>query len=152
MNIFIGILCTIISTFLGYYFAEKYILRKKFYNDFYYFNKNLYNQISFNKKTIIDIIQEKKENSYFNNVLKSYFIEKNFLLNKHFTVDENEFVLEYLSNIGASDYNTQKKYITEIEGLIKEKKQLSEVEEKKYKKVYIKLGFTIGVIIFIILL
>ena len=154
MNIVLGIICLVVSTYIGYYFSKKYIEKKKFYNDFYFFNKSLYNQISFSQKSLYNVINDKNNDSYFINSLRRKIIDKdyNYNLSSSFTKDDKDLFIEYSSNLGSSDYSTQKKFLTDIEAIILNKKNESEINEKKYKNTYVKLGFTIGLIILIILL
>ncbi len=154
MNIILGILGLIISTYVGYIYSKKYIDRKKFYKDFFYFNKNLYNQVSFSQNSLIKVVKDKDDNSYFNTLLKEIIINniEEIKLSDNFLKEDEEFFMEYVSNLGKSDYTTQKKYLSEIDNIILKKLTEAEENENKYKKTYLKLGFTIGLIILILLI
>lgn len=149
-----GILGLIVSTYIGYIYSKKYTDRKKFYKDFFYFNKNFYNQVSFSQNSLIKVIREKDDNSYFNTLLKEIIINnnENIKLSDNLLKEDEDFFKEYVYNIGKSDYNTQKKYLSEMDSIILKKMTEAEENEKKYKKVYLKLGITIGLIILIILI
>lgn len=154
MNIILGILGLIVSTYIGYIYSKKYTDRKKFYKDFFYFNKNFYNQVSFSQNSLIKVIREKDDNSYFNTLLKEIIINnnENIKLSDNLLKEDEDFFKEYVYNIGKSDYDTQKKYLSEMDSIILKKMTEAEENEKKYKKVYLKLGITIGLIILIILI
>ena len=154
MNLILGILGLIVSTYLGYMYSKKYIDRKKFYEDFFYFNKNFYNQVSYSQNSLIKVVKDKDDNSYFNTLLKEIIINNNedIKLSDNFLKEDEEFFKEYVANIGKSDYDTQKKYLSEMDSMIIKKMADAEENEKKYKKTYLKLGFTVGLIILIILI
>lgn len=154
MNIILGFLGLIVSSYVGYLFSKKYIVRKNFYKDFFYFNKNFYNQVSYSQNTLIRVVKDKDDGSYFNILLKEVFINNNedIKFSDNFLKEDEDFFKEYVANIGNSDYDTQKKYLCEMDNIILKKLTESEENEKKYKKTYLKLGFTIGLIILIILI
>ena len=123
MRIILGLIGCIVSVYIGYIFSKKYIERKKYYKDFFYFNKNLYNQVSFNQSTLINVIKEKNDDSYFNTLLKEAIIckKKDITLSDNYSKDDQEFFIEYVSNLGTSDYTTQRKYLTEIDNILQKK-------------------------------
>lgn len=154
MKIVLGIIGLIVSTYIGYYFSKKYIERKKFYKDFFYFNKNLYNQVSYSQNSLVKITREIKEESNFYTMLKEIIVDKKENVNFSFKLlqEDEELFNSYVSNLGKSDYETQKKYLSEMDSVILKKLTEAEEDEKKYKNIYLKLGFAIGLIILIILI
>lgn len=155
MKIFIGIFITVLCTIIGFFLSTKYSNKKKFYLDFYEFNNIIKREIKFTQKTIISLIENYKyDNSLFYSYMYKFFIEKNGQEIECDYIDENEknFFLEYVKTIGTSDVYTQEKYLENINDYLKEKKQKSIDDEIKYKKLYIKLGFLIGLILFIIVI
>lgn len=154
MKIILGIIALIVCTYIGYSLSKKYIERKKFYKDFFYFNKNLYNQVSYSQNSLLKIAREIKDESNFYTLLKEKIVDKNEKMNLSIKLlqEDEELFSEYLSNLGKSDYETQKKYLSEMDGIILKKLTEAEEDEKKYKNTYLKLGFAIGLIILIILI
>ena len=84
------------------------------------------------------MISEKNNNFEFN---KSY-------INK----DEIEYFYNYLKILGTGDKDSQIDFLDKIDINIIEKQKQSIIDENKYKQLYIKLGFLIGLIIFILFL
>lgn len=154
MNIFIGIASLIVSTYIGFIFSKKYKDRKSFYCDFFEFNKNLRNEISYSQNTIVSILKKIENKSDFYKFAYSFYInKKNDLCDiKYLNKDEKDLINNYFSSIGIGDKVSQSKYVDGMLEQLKEKKEVAELEEKKYKNTYVKLGFLFGLIILIMLL
>ena len=65
------------------------------------------------------------------------------------TKNELEEVFAYVSNIGNSDKTSQLSYLNNFNEVLTEKLKVCKEEEGKYKNLYIKIGFLIGLILFI---
>ncbi|MBR5192788.1 MAG: stage III sporulation protein AB [Clostridia bacterium] len=153
MKIVLGILCLILCCFAGYLISAKYKDRLNFYLDFKNFNDNLKKEISFSQKTIKQILLEKQQN----NSIFYTLISKNILSNENptnkelyfLTKNEIDEVLTYITNVGNSDKNSQLTYLNNFESILNEKVNVVKEEEKKYKNLYIKIGFLIGLMLLI---
>ena len=154
MRLVLGIIFLILSTFFGYKFSSKFSDRRVFYNDFYLFNKQLVNEVFFSQNSIVNLVDKKTDDGYFIGQVKKIILEKNnkIQLSNTYTKEENDFFNDYLSNIGNGDSLSQRKYLEGIDELLKEKRQITQDEEKKYKKLYVKLGFLFGLVLLIIVL
>ena len=95
-----------------------------------------------------------KGESDFYNCLTDVIIYKNpfNFEKKYIGSDEIEFFSDYIANVGGGDKISQNKFLENASDYLKEKCKSSDVEEKKFKKLYIKLGFLIGLVIFIVLI
>lgn len=154
MRVFLGLLALIVSTIIGVCLSKKYTIRKNFYIDYKEFNLKMKNEISFSKNTLVSIIKNTDKEKIFYKNLQNYFIEKNEieLDSKVFTDDDKEKFYNYLKNLGTSDRKTQLDYINSIDEIILKDLIDAQEQEKKYKKLYIKISFLIGLIILIIAL
>lgn len=155
MNIFLGVAILILSTYIGSISSKKYTERKLFYIDFLSFNNKVKNEVSFSQKTILSILKNTTNNkSDFYDCAKGLFIDNNvFSFEKNYiNAEEKDYLYNYLSSIGSSDKVTQIRYIDSVTCNIESKLKEAELNEKKYKKTYIKLGFLIGLIALIVLL
>lgn len=154
MRLVLGVVFLILSTFFGYKFSSKFSERRIFYNDFYSFNKKLSNEVAFSKNSIVNLVEKKENDGYFIGQVKKIILEKNnkVQLTNSYSKEENDFFNDYLDNIGNGDSLSQRKYLEGVEEILKEKRQLTQDEEKKYKKLYIKLGFLFGLILLIVIL
>lgn len=154
MKIFLCLFVLIIFTALGYIYALKYKERKKFYNDFNIFNKNLANEISFSQNTIVSIVKNIDTNSTFNKTINSYFIEniKKFEKISFLNEDENKFYELYLKKIGTADKDSQLNYLKQIGDTLRDKLKACENDYSKYYLTSIKMGFLLGLIVFVFLI
>jgi len=153
MKFVLGILLLFFSTIIGYFLASKYIDRKKFYNDFINFNQLLKQQILFNKRTLIEIIKEQKNDSEFYLVLQNGIINKRYDANfNYLNKDDVVFFSSYLKSLGTSDIDTQIDFINKTNEILVVKFNQALEYEKKYKTLYIKMGFLIGLMLMIIVL
>ena len=155
MKIFLGILVIIFSTFIGYILSKKYTKLKNFYCNFDNFNKMLKTEIAFSQKTLKEIIAEKYSiNNDFLYSFKLYLENKeNFCLNiNYLSSDEKAFLLEYFENIGKTEKGSQLEFLKKAEERLSTFYKNAIELDKKYKTLYIKLGFLIGLIIFILII
>lgn len=155
MKIFLGILVIIFSTFIGYILSKKYTKLKNFYCNFDNFNKMLKTEIAFSQKTLKEIIDEKYSiNNDFLYSFKLYLENKeNFCLNiNYLSSDEKAFLLEYFENIGKTEKGSQLEFLKKAEERLSTFYKNAIELDKKYKTLYIKLGFLIGLIIFILII
>lgn len=152
MKILIGILCVIICTFIGKILSEKYQKRKEFFSELNNLNQKLKSEISFKQSSLKDIVD-----SLSNATLKSYLIEYVFNKNESINVvflsnDENDFLKDYSKNLGVFDKNSQLSFLSSVDSQIYTYYKSGREEERKYRKLYIKLGFLFGLIILVVIL
>ena len=72
-----------------------------------------------------------------------------FLINTLFELND---LNKYFKIIGSGDKDTQIEYLNAVSAQLSNKCVICEEEEKKYRSLYVKLGFLIGLIALIILL
>lgn len=152
MKLFIGFLVVIICLILGNLLSLKYSERKRFYRDFCDFNERLIQEVAYSQNTINHLLNDCPSTCFYqsvkNNILEKKSLDKvNFL-----TENEFDFFKDYLSKLGKSDKSTQLNFLTYSSSGLYKLKNDSEGEEKKYKSLYLKMSFLIGLIILIILL
>lgn len=148
----IGVMGVIFCTIIGKILSEKYIKRKNFYCDFYNFNQKMKSEISFKQSSIKSII-EKLNNQTFRAYLNQTVILGDDDLSVSFlNNEENDFLKEYVNNIGIFDKDSQLLYLNSVDSQIKTLYKNSFDEEKKYRKLYVKLGFLFGLIFLVIVL
>lgn len=153
MKIIIGFVFITASTLIGYYFSGKYRFRKSFYTDFYNFNKTMENEVAFTKKTIEKIIENSNVDScFYKNLIKIIHNENKDLTLKGLNDDEKDFFINYSQQIGKKESKTELAYLSSMETFIKDKMKIAVEEEKKYKTLYIKIGFLIGLVGFVLII
>ncbi len=139
-------------TYLGYFLSGKYRYRKKFHIAWEQFHQNFLSEVGYTRRPLKEVIEKFKNNGDFSDFLKEY--NKNHAWDgkiDFLSKEENDFLNEYFSFLGKSDYLGQKEYFTATTKRIEELKQKSEVDAKKYTDLYVKLGFLLGLIIVILL-
>lgn len=154
MRILAGATLVAISTLTGFLLSVKYTERKKFYTDFYSFNKKYLECVSFSGDSVKKILSENNTaGSDFYGYVESFINnnEKTFT-KKYLSEEESVFLRDYASSLGRGDYETEKKKASVSLEKIKERMDRSLEEEKKYKPLLIKLGFLFGGIIFILII
>ncbi len=148
MKLFLGVVILILCTIFGYIFSQKYVDRRKFYFDFLSFNKIFRTEIKYGKEPIEKVfskIEDKKFYQYCICKLNDKEVNSPSFLKQ----EEVQFLNNYVNFIGKSDSISQENFINSSEGYLQEKYTNSINEEKKYKDLYVKLGFLIGLIFFI---
>lgn len=152
MRVFFAILMLFLSVVFSQYLLKKYSDRTKFFSDFNSFNNKMLNQINFEKRTLISMLNDLEEND-FNKKLKIYCnnLKEDFNL-QYLTEDDNLTLNEYFELLGRSDQSTQNKHLLMYEKIINEKLTNAKIEEKEKKTLYLKMGLMIGLILFIIII
>ncbi len=151
MKIFFGFLLLVACVLISYILSDKYRKRKLFYLKFEFFNKKLMNELTFSKKSIIELIAELDCENDFNNYLFNY-VKNNITVGKinYISSDERDFFINYLDSIGTGDAKSQLNFLTNANIEIKKNLNESVENEKKYKTLYLKIGFLIGLILLIV--
>ena len=152
MNIFIGVLAVFLGTFAGVFLSSKYVKRKKFYSEFNSFNIKLKSEITFGQKTIKELISSLDKGLFQNYLYESFFNNNADMYIVFLNDDENAFLKEYVSYIGRGDNVSQMNYLLTCDESIKKLCNSTYEEEKRYRKLYIKLGFLFGLVILVVLL
>lgn len=153
MNIFLGLILLIISTFIGYVLSCKFSDRQAFYLDFASFNKKLKQEVAFKQSTILSLINQLNEDSDFNLSIKSFFIKNELSFDKKYlTEEEKNYFFDYIKELGKTEKSFQIEYLNATNEMLILKQKESEEDVKKYKKLYIKIGFLIGLILLILVL
>ncbi len=153
MRLFLGIVLLLFCLFVGFCLSGKYYYRRVFYTDFASFNIILIQETAFKQTTLTNIIKGQNKKTDFYILLSDYLlggkIEKE---NTYLTIQEKDYVYEYLKNLGMVDKDTQLEYLKGVNNYIVEKQENSILDEKKYKLLYTKLSFLIGLILLIVVL
>ena len=153
MRIIAGAVLVAVSTLIGLLLSVKYTERKKFYADFYSFNKRYIECVSFSGDSLKKLLSENNASSDFYEYMRAFAEDKTTVFKKKYlSADESAFLYEYAATLGRGDYETEKTKANVSLEKIKERKEKSVDDEKKYKPLLIKLGFLFGAIVFILLI
>lgn len=154
MRVFVGLIALFVSILISNFFAIKFTLKRKFYNDFYEFNKRYKSELTFKRTTLIKLINDNNGDSDFYSLLNNYFNNdnKNIELIKQLSDSEIQFLNSYLNNVGNGDTASQIEFINQSNEMLYELLNNSREEENKYRGLYVKLGFLVGLIIFVLII
>jgi hypothetical protein len=149
MKLILGIICVVLGVIVGYRFSDKFTQRKKFFNDFKLFNDLLKTEVAFSQRTIKSLYNRFEQSLFINYIKGSCACDKEL---KFVNSDEKKFTKEYCVNISKTDKFSLLNYLNNITKTIDDSSKKATEDEKKYKTLYIKLGFLIGLIILVVLL
>ncbi len=153
MKLILGVMLLVICVGIGYVLSLKFTNRKKFFNDFNHFNDRIKNELMYTLNSIKKIIAQSSLDGDFLSVIKSYFDNNNYNHElTYLSLEEKEFFYDYVNNIGRGDIESQKIYVDNAKIKLNKYCENAVSEEVRYKKLYIKLGFLIGLIALIIML
>jgi len=140
----ICILVVAFSTYLGYFFSEKYRRRKKFMAQLYSFNERFISELSYERRPLKEFFSKYEYKGDFLKLLEGYLEKKPECSFPFLTADDINYVNGYFSSLGKGDAYEQSGYFTAQRDSLSSLKEESERDEKKYGGLYIKLGFLAG--------
>ena len=150
----VGIVCVGICTFFGYLLSDKYLKRKNFFANFSSFNKKFITEVNFSRATLIEIIKgmNGKNDDFYLSITPIINNQKPNFSYSYLKKEEKEFINKYFDSIIGVDEQNLSNHLNYSMEKIGEFYNNSIIEEKKYRTLYIKLGFLIGLIALIILI
>lgn len=129
----------ILAAALGKILAADKKKRMKVFCEFYEFNEKLLLNLKYGKDKVGD-------------VAKDFEYVKCALEGKKVLKDEDEqFIENYISNVGCSDAASQVDYLNERKVALKKYKDESSEHYKKYGSLYLKIALMVGVLIAVLL-
>ena len=150
MKLFLGFLLFIASVLLGYILSTKFTKRTSLFSEFSSFNQLMINEVEFAQNTLTSIV-DNTSNSFAKDVV--VYLEKNEFSKYDFlNEEENDLILNYFKNVGSQDKISQLQYLKKIDLDINKRFNMCKDEMKKYKQLYLKVGFLIGLILFVLVL
>lgn len=150
MTIYFGIISLVICTFCGYRLSLKFSERRKFFVDFYNFNEKLINEVSFSQKSLLSLCDsEDKSASDFGLLINKTIKGEEYTFPTYLKNSDKLLFNEFGEAIGKSDKVSQLNFLSSKRKEISDIKDICYAEEKKYKKLYVKLGVLFGLIFLI---
>jgi len=155
MKVCLGLISIVICVFISFRLSRKFLEKRKFYQSFVTFNESFKEEVLFRQTLLYDLIEEiKNEEGVFYEAIYQFYFDKvnNKKKIEFLSSEETDYFYNYLSVLGRGDKDSQLAFLSETNKYIEDKFNSSLNDEKKYKNLYIKIGFLIGLIIFIIFL
>ena len=149
------LLCMAIVAFctaLGYFFAEKYRARRRFFSQFCAFNERFLNELEFERKPVSAFLKSYEYTGDFGKAVKDFAEKRQKSGVRYLTTAEKALFEDYFSMLGRGDALSQKNYFGARKGTLAEKKTETEKEAKSRSDLYLKLGLLSGLAIVILII
>lgn len=151
MRILVLALIPILTAAIGYLFSLKYRQAKDFWNQFEFWHKKIKAEIAFSQKSLPEILSDNKQNDMFLIAANEYLTDKKIKANLAFlSKEEIAFLHKYLQNLGKTDKSSQMDLLNSFESELEHFFRVAEENNKKYRQILVKLGFLLGLIVFIL--
>ena len=152
MRVFIGVLLVFLTTLIANLMCQKYRDRQVFFLKLNSFHEKIKREVLYSQKSVKKILEE-DDFFDFSKILLNYLENNKFLLNlKYLRKNDFEFIKSYCENVGVADADSQLKYLQSVDAQVVELFNQAKEEQEIYCKLYIKLGFLIGLIILVVIL
>ncbi len=153
LKILLSALIVAFCVALGYFAAEKYRARKKFFSELSSLNEAYLNELSYAKKPLEVFLEERKGKGEFAKVISSLLRhEPPSLKNFRLTEEEQADCSEYFSMLGRGDSLSQRTFFSSKTSCLAQKKTACEKEAKTRTTLYVKLGLLAGLAFVILIL
>ncbi len=147
----LSLLSVFTCVYLGKKKADKYKLDKKVWQEIVEINSAMINNQLMYKNSVITVLQ--KLNLSMSNVcIEILKDEQTEQILDQIDKQDKELIIGYFSNLGKGISVEQIKYLNDFDIIAKKKLSNYTIKDEKYSSACIKLGFLIGVAIFILVL
>lgn len=155
MKVFLLAFIPFLTALIGYFMSIKYATTRDFWDDFSFWHKKIKSEIAFSQRSLVEIFNNDKtaDNGLFLTVAKDY-VQKNKTDEKlnFLCKEEREFLDKYFVNLGTLDIDSQLKYLDSLETELNKFVLDAESKNKRYRPLFVKMGFLIGLVIFILVI
>ena len=154
IKIFIGIVLVIITTFLGYRYADKFKYRTFVFEKLNTFNMLAVSQIGVTNITVENSINQLK--NVLSETLKNvdaFLSGETFICeDKKLSQEQRIVVSNYINTLGTSDAYNQKQLLINQGEILKNEALTAKTLSEKFSKLSVRLGFSLGLIITVIII
>ncbi len=152
--VILGILITALTTWIGKKISDKYIYQEKFLNALNTFNGELIRNLAFRHDSIAKIRNKDFHFSDFNDFVSRVDFDGVIASGcpKYLDKDQRDAVISYFSGLGRNSLSAEKNFLEEYKVVFDDAVEKLRARNVKIKPLGIKIGFAIGIIIFILLL
>lgn len=154
----LGAVAVVICVFTGYKLSEKYKLRRAFFAQFLAFNRKMRDEVSFTKNTLPNILKSGGYSGQFGKFIADFSVflaggkESEYKYLWFLTDEERGFLLDYFKSLGKTDAKSQLDFLKLCEEKLNAVATKAESEEKKYRTLYLKMGFLTGLLILVLIM
>lgn len=156
MRIFFLAAIPLLTAFIGWLMSIKYSESQSFWEKFSFKHEKIKAEIAFSQNSLSEILNggEKGDGKkdVFSEMAENYLTNSKKIIKPIFlSEDEIRFVEKYLQNLGTTDKDSQLNLLKSMEAEIQKYSMQAETKCKKYRPLFIKLGFLAGLVIFILI-
>ncbi len=153
-KVILGMVFVAVSSLLGVRFADKYRYRQEVFRELYDFAIYFNSKVGYVNETVKDCLinLQKKIPQTLENLNAFLSGEKFECCDKKLTDKQRELVSSFINSLGITDSINQKSLINSYTELIKNELSTEKINAQKFTGLSLKLGFSFGLIIFIIII
>lgn len=162
LKFIVGISLVVFGSFCGYFLARTYRKRRLFFAQFQEFNERFLTEISYSKRPLADFFAGfQYDGSFaclltdFYNSIESWGENGRDVLNMpdydFITKQEKTMLFDYFLMLGKGDTISQKGYFSTLKLELSKLQNETEIANKRYGDLYVKIGFLCGLLILILI-
>lgn len=152
LKILIGVVAVFVCTAIGAAYSGIYKKRVDFYSAILSFNSELKRNLVFRRENVAEILQSKKEYAMLCVFYPSAEKEENRATPEFLTQEQLAVINDYFSSVGKRDGEAEEQFLDYFDGVFKAESEKCNAENKKYKSLGKKLGLSLGLVFFILIL
>ena len=154
IKIFLGIVLIATTSYIGYRFADKYKYRLFVFETLYKFNLTTVSQIGVTNVSVADGVDLLKKNipDVMKNSDKFLNGEVFSCEDKRLTIEQKTLVSDYINVLGTSDVFNQKQILNSFGERLNNELLSSKTKCSNFSKLSVRLGFSIGLMIVVIIM
>ena len=159
VKVLLGGIILLVSTFLGKSLTDKYSSKKNYFEDLKDFNGNLIRNLKFRKDTLFNTLKTYSYQSDFNYTLESYKTYvytggeiEDLFFPQYIDGEDKTFLYSYFEKIGKGNSFSEGDFLSSSQEVINEKLLKIKDNCSKFSKLGQKLGFAVGMTVFILIL
>lgn len=152
LKLLLGALIVAFCALIGYFAAEKYRARKRFFAAMSAFNDKYLSELKYARKPLPVFLKENVFQGDFGAAVNEFSLSRKLPAKKSYlSADEQSKVEEYLNMLGRGDAHAQSGYFESRREELSALRDLCEKEAKERGGLYLKLGVIAG-LAFVILI
>ena len=152
LKVFIGALFIVICVKIGKIKADSIKNEYLFFYDLRSFVKEYEQNLSFTKKDVKSFITLSYTSNELNELLKSYLNGAELVLPNYLSVKETADITAFFNNLGVSDTKTELLSVKNYYQIFNDYVLLKNEKYKKYYSVYLKIGFSVGIMLLVMVI
>ena len=159
VKVFVGVIFIAISTVLGKKITSKYLLKLKYYESLKRFNLHLKQNLMYKRDNLLDLLNFSCENQEFLATISSFKLNLYSETSRDevylpYWVDEEDkrFLNDYFNSLGKNNLDAEVEFVSAEQVIIDEKVKIIADNSSRFSNLGQKLGFSLGMVVFIIIL